>query len=133
MASSQVAFRSFVFQSYNANNSNSPFKPQLAMWSPAIIFAIFTTLSAAKDCAFYWSYPSGVYDKWALGRIDEAVGICATEIGGHVLVPDMDVQNGDNKANRCTVCRGARSGTEDFVLDYFTVRCGYFGDGSCSA
>ncbi|KAI8280423.1 hypothetical protein K4K56_012237 [Colletotrichum sp. SAR 10_98] len=99
------------------------------MWSPAIIFAIFTTHSAATDCAFYWSYPSGVYDKRALGRIDKAVGICATEIGGHVLVPDMDVQNGDNKANQCTVCRGARSGTEDFMLDYFTTQCGSFGDG----
>ncbi|KAK2732141.1 hypothetical protein CKAH01_02087 [Colletotrichum kahawae] len=45
----------------------------------------------------------------------------------------MDAQNGGNKANRCTVCRGARGGVEDFVLDYFTIRCGHFGDGSCSA
>ncbi|KXH39471.1 hypothetical protein CSAL01_03541 [Colletotrichum salicis] len=93
------------------------------------------TVMMAKDCAYFWSYPSGTWDKWAISRLDEAIGICAEDIGSRVYYFDQNVQNGNNPANRCTICRDARSGTKDYNIDndYFRIRCGTYAEGSCNA
>ncbi|EXF76486.1 hypothetical protein CFIO01_09140 [Colletotrichum fioriniae PJ7] len=104
---------------------------------PSVTFFISVLAAATKekDCAYVWFYPSGTWDKWAMGRPDEAIGICVEEVGGWVYYPDQNVQDGDIPANRCTICRDARSGTKDCDIDndYFRIRCGTYDEGSCGA
>ncbi|KAK1722003.1 uncharacterized protein CLUP02_03133 [Colletotrichum lupini] len=103
--------------------------------STTLLVSALAAAAIAKDCAYFWSYPSGTWDKWAMGRLDEAIGICAEDIGGRVYYPDQNVQNGNNPANRCTICRDARSSTKDYDIDngYFRIRCGTYAEGSCRA
>lgn len=94
-------------------------------------------LALAKDCAIYytWSGTSNL-DVW---RDMHAVSMC-NDIGG--TMNEVGIENG-GKPNMCGVCRDARGSTRDYERTIsqdtvqeqikFTVRCGWFGQNSCSA
>lgn len=51
------------------------------------LISVLAAATKEKDCAYVWFHPSGTWDKWAMGRPDEAIGICVEEVGGREYYP----------------------------------------------
>nr|QOE88857.1 effector protein [Fusarium oxysporum f. sp. apii] len=101
------------------------------------LLVVLPTFSLAKDCGIFydWSGTSHL-DVW---RDLKAVSMCS-DIGGDIPNDELALKNG-NGVHRCAVCRNARGGTKDYTRTItqqndkiiYSVRCGWFGKGKCSA
>ncbi|CVL09067.1 uncharacterized protein FMAN_15411 [Fusarium mangiferae] len=103
-------------------------------------FGMLTLLPAfglAKDCGIFYEWAgTSQLDVW---RDLRAASMC-NDVGGRMANDEVGLRNG-NEVYRCAVCRNARGGTKDYTRTVmqgntqitYSVRCGWFGKGKCSA